>query len=134
MPVFMVSCKLRRSSVLQDDLVFEVQASDQSSAWTHALYITLNGGCVRDRSRRDRYIEPERWIVTQLSVVDDSAPARDVTAQAPAEDSDDAKETEMLRHLRQPAAREREVARIYAGRRYDDFKIRRGTTVLKSAR
>lgn len=134
MSVFSVSCKLRRSSVLQDDLVFEVQAPDQSSAWTHALYITLNGGYVRDCSKGERYIEPERWIVTQLGVVDDEVGVGDAPAEFASEGSDDAEETAPLRHLRQPAAREREVARIYAGRRYDDFKIRRGTTVLKSAR
>jgi hypothetical protein len=100
-------------------LTFTIDQGDYRSAWEAAMRVCFNGGTVTDPDGNARKLAPRAWTVKHLK--------EEVAPEAEPDPTNDEAERSLAPspELLDPDVRERELARLYAGRQYDDIRVRK---------
>jgi len=127
MPVYQVACRPHGQPDKNPSLTFLVDQIDYRSAWHRAMELCFHGGEVRSPEGGVQRLPPRRWTVSKLKPY---APEPEDAPGAPAGPDWPGPP----RDLMDPRVRERELARLYAGRQYDSVRLRsRQQVSLKAA-
>lgn len=135
MPVFTVVCVPRAIASQDGERVFELVSQDETSAWQQACRIAADGGCVWDEFGQWISVEAGHWTIAEVrTALADArieappgveAPEEEPQASAPVRHDAAITGPPPSRVARlNPAERDKAIARMYAGRRYDSYQIR----------
>ena len=119
-----IHCRPLGRPDLPASMVFTLDGTDHQSVWRAATQRCFDGGRMQTRDGGERWLGPRSWTVVR------------VRPSAPAEPDESADEDDWPRPdpaFASPATREAAMARVYAGRRYENLPIRRSRTVLAFA-
>ncbi|MBK1670785.1 hypothetical protein CKO28_22470 [Rhodovibrio sodomensis] len=124
MQTYEIHCRPLGRPDLPAGMLFTLEGADHGGVWRAATQRCFNGGLVRSIDGADLWLGPRTWTVCR------------VRAAAPASAALDADEDDWPRPdpaFASPATREAAMARVYAGRCYENLPIRRSRTVLAFA-
>jgi len=119
MAVYEAQCRLHGRRNAPVKLAFIIDRADYRSAWETAMRVCFNGGTVTDPDGNVQHLAPRAWTVKHLK--EQHAPEAESDSPSDEAELSLAPSPELL----DPDVRERELARLYAGRQYDDVRLRR---------
>jgi hypothetical protein len=124
MQSYEIHCRPLGRPDLPASMVFTLEGADHDSVWRQATQRCFNGGQVQACDGSERWLGPRSWTVVRVRP---AAPAEPVEAV----DEDDWPRPDPA--FASPATRQAAMARVYAGRQYENLPIRRSRTVLAFA-
>lgn len=116
MPVYHVWCRPHGKPDAPVGLSFLIDRVDYRTAWQNAMALCFNGGTVSDAEGNTHNLRPRTWTVQKLKLYE--------LIEDREETEDDEPDILPSKDLLDPAVRERELARLYAGRQYDNVRFR----------
>jgi hypothetical protein len=119
-----IHCRPLGRPDLPASMVFTLEGTDHNGVWRAATQRCFNGGRVCTRDGSARWLAPRSWTVIRVRVALPEQPVEKV-------DEDDWPRPDPV--FASPATREDAMARVYAGRRYENLPIRRSRTLLAFA-
>jgi hypothetical protein len=126
MQTYEIHCRPIGRPDLPATMVFMLDGTDHSGVWRAATQRCFEGGLVQSRNATGVWLSPRSWTVCRVRPavpVDDPQDEDEDMAGWPRPDPAFAR----------PATRDQAIARLYAGRRYENLPIRRSRTVLAFA-
>lgn len=124
MQTYEIHCRPLGRPDLPASMVFTLDGPDHGSVWHDATQRCFSGGLVQSANGEDFWLGPRSWTVCRVRA------AMPAVAGA-ADDEDDWPRPDPA--FASPATRDAAMARVYAGRRYENLPIRRSRTVLAFA-
>jgi hypothetical protein len=124
MQSYEIHCRPLGRPDLPASMVFTLEGTDHNGVWREATQRCFNGGRVCARDGSDRWLAPRSWTVIRVCVALPDQPFEEV-------DEDDWPRPDPV--FASPATREDAMARVYAGRRYENLPIRPSRTLLAFA-
>lgn len=118
MPVYQAWCRPHGCPDKPTEMSFLIDRVDYRTAWQDAMALCFSGGSVTDCEGRQHRMAPREWTVQKLKLHEFVKKSACAGAQEPDEIAPN-------REMLDPEVRERELDRLYAGRRYDNVRFRR---------
>lgn len=115
MPFYHVWVRRQGDRNAQPEWAFVIDAVDYREGYEKAMQTCFQGATVVDTHDQAKALPARRWTVARVDLV---KPNR-------ATSSDPNADLKPKPELRTADRRERELSRLYAGRQYDDVKLRR---------
>lgn len=125
MQTYEIYCRPLGRPDLPANMVFILDGADHGSVWRDATQRCFSGGLVQATDGADLWLGPRSWTVCRVR------PAAPANASHDDDALDDWPRPEPA--FASPATREEAMARVYAGRQYENLPIRRSRTVLAFA-
>lgn len=117
MPVYQAWCRPHGKPGEPVGLSFLIDRVDYRTAWQDAMALCFSGGTVTDPDGASHTLSPRAWTVQKLKLFE--------LVEAETEAGEDPEpEIGPSKELLDPETRERELARLYAGRQYDNVRFR----------
>jgi hypothetical protein len=116
MPVYQAWCRPHGCPDASATMSFLIDRVDYRTAWQDAMALCFSGGTVTDPEGGRYRLDPRRWTVQKLKLFD--------LVEDESEESDEESDLAPSKAMLDPDVRERELARLYAGRRYDNVRFR----------
>ncbi len=117
MPVYQAWCRPHGKPGEPVGLSFLIDRVDYRTAWQDAMALCFSGGTVTDADGTSHNLRPRTWTVQKLKLFE----LVESESESEAEPEPDIGPS---RDMLDPEIRERELERLYAGRRYDNVRFR----------